>query len=93
MRGINWKHFKPFFLKSIFKDVLSLLKTWYCNSDCHCSYVPAAGINPQNIRKRNQQTHIRHDAPQIVPMYEKIGENSEKCSVTTDSHCRHTDGV
>jgi hypothetical protein len=67
---------QDFLLKIICKDVLSLLKTWYCNSDCHCSYVPATGINPQNIRGRNERKHIRHGAPQIVPMYVQISEHS-----------------
>jgi len=64
-----------------------------CNSDGQRSYVPAVGINPHNIRQRNQQTHSRHGASQIIAMYVCFEQQPYIKTETAENQCCHIDSV
>jgi hypothetical protein len=59
----------------------------------NCCYLPAVGVCPHNIRKRNQHTHWRHGASQIAPVHVHIEEHAYKCTEPTCNHCYHVHSI
>ena len=64
-----------------------------CESDSQWCYLPAVGIYPNNIRKRNQHTHWRHASSQMVPVHVHIDEHAYKRAEGTYNHYYHVHGI